>query len=71
MTYWTKPIFEIDKISGMRTPSGQYESIKFFDEDWVPDGDGFAVDIGNIEYSDYLINKDQYKIENGKLIKVS
>lgn len=67
MMYWTKPKYEFDENSGMNIPTGELEDIKEFEEDWVPDGDGFAVDMGDIKYSTYKKNKSKYEIVEGKL----
>lgn len=67
MIYWTKPVYEFNEELGMNIQTGELEDIKEFEEDWVPDGDGFEVDLGDIKYSTYKKNKNKYEVVGGKL----
>lgn len=62
--YWTKPI---KNEEGILT-----EDLEVIKEEkdfpFVPDGDGFEVDMNGVDYQDYLTNPDGYTIEYGKLI---
>lgn len=62
--YWTKPI-----KNDIGLPTGEFETIKEETEfPYVPDGDGFEVDMGDVSYQDYLNNPDGYTVEYGKLV---
>lgn len=63
--YWTKPIFDEET----HAPTGEFEIIKEETEfPYVPDGDGFEVDMNGIAYHDYLASPESYTIEYGKLV---
>lgn len=69
MIYWTKPELVWDEDQNMNIPTGKLIDIQQSAEDFVPDGDGFAIDLGKISYSSYLKNPDNYEIVEGKLVK--
>lgn len=67
--YWTKYKTEVDEETGIITKLNELEEIQETELEYVPDGDGFEVDLGNIKYATYKKNPDNYIIENGKLKK--
>lgn len=68
--YWTKPIFKWDENENMFIKTGEFEDIKECKEGYVPDGDGFAVDMNGIKYKTYLKNPEKYKLESNILIEI-
>lgn len=66
--YWTKieKIFDTEKEIWIST--GKYETIKEEEQGYVPDGDGFQVNMNGIPYEEYLEDPSKYEIIAGKLI---
>ena len=57
MIYWTK-----------RTEDGLL-LVQATDLPFMPDGDGFEVDLGNIPYDEYEKNPDDFEIDGWKLVR--
>lgn len=70
MIYWTKQEFALDEETGVLVPTGNLIPVQQSSEDYVPDGDGFAVELGDkISYSSYKKNPEAYEIVNGVVVK--
>lgn len=70
MIYWTKPIFET-REDGLTVKTDKFEEIKECADGYVPDGDGFEVDLNGIKYKTYLKSPDKYTLDGNKLIEIS
>lgn len=62
MIYWTKRLVDED---GMFT--GELDTIKEDDLNFVPDGDGFQINMNGINYDSYISNSDKYYIDGCNL----
>lgn len=69
MIYWTKPKFIRDEETGMIVGKDGYEIIQETDMGFVPDGDGFEVDMNDIKYKTYIKHPEDYEIIQGVLVK--
>lgn len=69
MIYWTKPELVWDEDQNMNIPTGKLLPVQESEEDFVPDGDGFQVDMGEIKYSTYKKKPENYEIVDGVVIK--
>lgn len=67
MIYWTKPKTEYNEELEMYIEVGGFEEIKECEDDFVPDGSGFEVDLNGVTYKKYLKSPDKYTVVNGKL----
>lgn len=69
--YWTKieRIFDTEKEIWIST--GKYEIIKEEEQGYVPDGDGFQVNMNGISYKTYLKAPEKYLIESGVLVEIT
>ena len=62
MIYWTTRLVDED---GMFT--GELDTIKEDDLNFVPDGDGFQINMNGINYDSYISNPDKYYIDGCNL----
>ena len=66
--YWTKPILVFDEGEKRFINTGELEEIKECKDGYVPDGDGFEVNMNGIKYKSYLKKPERYRVENGILM---
>lgn len=69
--YWTKikRIFDSEKEIWVSTD--KYEIIKEEEQGYVPDGDGFQVNMNGISYETYLKAPENYLIVSGVLMEIT
>jgi hypothetical protein len=65
MTYYYEPLYDESGFTGKNSDIFETEL------DFVPTGNGIGIDMNNVDYQDYVKDKELYEIVNGKLIKTS